>query len=188
MREDSKTLVAIMRQLRILCEEICLLLGTADNLMNEEGWKAKGNINVFANLKYTLAAPRCWIPQDYYRFYENDGFVHILPFVAVILDDWGKESAVNESLLTAGWFDYGSGNQVGTRWSYYFQRWHLKMPGRRDNGQLVTENANAWPKESLPFARVSTLAVPLTSIADANELKSKIIGLVTQGIRETQLV
>src|SRR3972149_1860572 len=92
MSEDSRNIVAMLQQLRNLCEEIHLLLGTADGQIQEidNGWKAM-NKNVFYGLSYMLSksprqSPRHWIPQDFARFYENDNLGHIRAFVSVILD------------------------------------------------------------------------------------------------------
>lgn len=187
MSEDGKNIIAMLRQLRRLCEQISLLLKTADGLMTEEGWKATPEINyIFAGLSYTLSRPRFWIPQDFFRFYKNDDLRHILAFVSVVLDDAENEKNLQEPLLTVGWFDYGSGNEVGNRWQYSYARWHLKMPERNNDGRLLSADSKAWPKESLPFTRVSTLGVPLTSIADAEGLKSRIIDPLIRGIKEIQ--
>ena len=192
MSEDSRNIVAMLQQLRNLCEEIHLLLGTADGQIQEidNGWKAM-NKNVFYGLSYMLSksprqSPRHWIPQDFARFYENDNLGHIRAFVSVILDDWEKESILGEPLLTAGWFDYKPGNTIGPQEIYSYPRWHLKMPGRRDDGQLVSVDSKAWPKEPLRFLHVSTLGVPLMSVRDDKELKSKIINPLIQGIKESQ--
>jgi hypothetical protein len=117
MSEDGKNIIALLQQLRRLCEEIGLLLGTADRLMSDVAWSATDINYVFAGLKYTLANPRLWIPQDFFRFYRNDKFGHVLAFVSVVLDDEKNASTLKEPLLTAGWFDYSSGNQV-SKWDY----------------------------------------------------------------------
>jgi hypothetical protein len=45
-------------------------------------------------------------------------------------------------------------------------------------------DASAWPGQS--FVRVSTMGVPLTSVVDAEGLKSRIIEPLIQGITRTQ--
>jgi len=194
MSEDGKNIVAMLKELRTLCEEIHRLLGTADGQIQEldKGWKPIP-ANVFSGLSYMLSprqsrrqSPRHWIPQDFSRFYENDNLGHIRAFVSVILDDWEKESVLGEPLLTAGWFDCDPGNTIELRKIYSYARWHLKMPGRRDDGQLVSADSKAWPKEPLRFLHVSTLGVPLMSVRDDKELKSKIINPLIQGIKEAQ--
>ncbi|MFQ5802325.1 MAG: hypothetical protein ACE5JQ_05435 [Candidatus Methylomirabilales bacterium] len=181
MSHDGKNIIAMMQQLRRLCEQISLLLSTADTLMDDEGWKATGNTPVLHGISYSLQWPRYWIPQDFFRFYKNDNLRHILTFVSVVLDDRENEKNLMEPLLTAGWFDYGPGNEVGNRWDYPYARWHLKMPERSDDGKLLSA---AWTGEH--FLRVSTLGVPLTSIADVEGLKSKIIEPLIKGMKETQ--
>jgi len=185
MSGDGKNIVGLMQQLRKLCEQISLLLMTADSLMSDRGWKAEA-AQPFAGLSYTLSSPRFWIPQDFSRFYKNDDLRHILGFVSLVLDDAESRTNLEEPLLTAGWFDYGPGEEVGKRWQYSYVRWHLKMPQRSDDGRLLLASSTTWPKEPLPFLRVSTLGVPLTSIADAEALKSGIIEPLIQGIKEAQ--
>ncbi|MDE2321550.1 MAG: hypothetical protein KGL31_06480 [candidate division NC10 bacterium] len=185
MSGDGKNIVSLMQQLRKLCEQISLLLMTADSLMIDRGWRAE-TAQPFAGLSYTLSSPRFWIPQDFSRFYKNNNVQHILGFVSVVLDDAEGSTSLDEPLLTAGWFDYGPGVEVGKRWQYSYARWHLKMPQRSDDGRLLPASSTIWPKEPLPFLQVSTLGVPLTSILDAEALKSKIVEPLIQGIKGAQ--
>lgn len=186
MSDDGKNIIAMLQQLRSLCEQISLLLITAEGLMADESWKAKETGYMFAGISYTLSRPRFWIPQYFFRFYIKADLGHVLAFVSVVLDDVENEKNLKEPLLTAGCFDYGPGNEVGRKWAYSYARWHLKMQGRSDDGRLLSADSKAWPKESLPFTRVSTLGVPLTSIADAEGLKSRIIDPLIRGIKEIQ--
>src|SRR5207245_6025333 len=126
---------------------------TADILMADEGWKTTGSTCI--SVSYTLLYPRFWLPRDFFRFYKNNPG-HSLTFVSVLLDDAENESHVEEPLLTAGWFNYGSGREIGNQWQYSYARWHLKMPGRIDEGKLLSaDSKDWWPKE--PFVQVSTL-------------------------------
>ncbi|MBI3300798.1 MAG: hypothetical protein HYZ72_01780, partial [Deltaproteobacteria bacterium] len=99
MNEDGKNIVTMLRQLRRLCEQISLLLITADGLMADEGWKAKETGYMFAGISYTLSRPRFWIPQNFFRFYIKVNLGHILAFVSVVLDDAENEKNLQEPLL-----------------------------------------------------------------------------------------
>lgn len=184
MSEDGKNITAMMQQLRRLCEEISLLLGTADTLIANEGWKTTGNTCL--SVSYTLAYPRFWIPREFFRFYKKTDLGQILIFISVLLDNAENESHLQASLLTAGWFDYGPGHEVGNQWQSSYARWHLQMPERNDEGILlsVDDSKVRWPKE--PFVRVSTLGVPLTSVVNTEGLKNKIIEPLVQGIKAAQ--
>jgi hypothetical protein len=177
MRESGKNIVMNLQAMRKLCEGISELLGTADQIMLQNGWRNVDSL-VIAGLSYTLARPRSWIPQDVFRFYTSK---NILAFFTVILDDWEGKSEVKESLLTAGWFEYDSGDAVPTQGVYKYARWHLKMPDRNDNGNLTSTDSRNWPRES--FVRVSTLGVPLMSL-NAPGLEGLITRLI-DGIKST---
>ncbi len=183
MSDDGKNMTGMVRELRSLCERIALLLRTADALMRDEGWETISG-NAFGGLQYTLAKPRGWIPQDFFRIYKNNNLEHISPFVSTVLDDWKNEDNLEEPLLTAGWFDYGPWKRMGNTFDYSWFHWHLKMPGRNDEGKLILADAKAWPRQS--FAHVATLGVPLTSIVDPESLKRTVIEPLIQGINESQ--
>lgn len=185
MSEDGKNLMAVLQSLRRFCEQVSLLLGTADGLIGEEGWKSETS-TLFAGTSYILSWPRFWIPQYFVRFYKRDDLRHIMAFVAVLLDDAENKTNLEEPLLTAGWFDYGHGKEVKKQWDYHYARWHLKMPGRRDDGELQSEDSTTWPNESLPFVRVATLGLPLTSVVDTESLKNKVINPLIREMKRAE--
>ena len=151
------------------------------------------NVNAFSGLSYMHSksprqSPRHWVPQGFFRFYKNDNFGHIRAFVSVILDDWDKESTLEETLLTAGCFDYGPDNRIETRMIYSSARWHLKMLGPHDDGRLLSAESSNGPGEPLRFRRGSTFGVPLTSVNNDVELKSKIIDPLIQPMKRFQAI
>lgn len=183
MSDDGKNIIATFQQLRRFCEQISLLLGSVDALMASEGWKPTGNSPVMVGVSYSLQLPRYWIAQDFFRFYKHEKHRNILAFVSVLADDATDEGSLKEPILTAGWFDYGEGTEVGDQWEYEWRRWHLRMPERTDDGKLLSADSEIWPKESLPFRRVSTSGMPLTSIVDVEGLKGNIIEPLLQAIK-----
>lgn len=185
MSEDGKNIVGMLQQLRRLCEELSVLPKTADAMMAEKDWKPVDTYAV-GSLSYTLVRPRQWLPQEVRRFYITDTFSHYLVFLSVILDDWEKENSLEEPLLTAGLIDYGSGNKAPIQGLTPYARWHLQMPNRNDEGRLISTDGIFWAKDKVPFSRVSTLGVPLTSITNSEELKSKVIEPILQGIEAIQ--
>ena len=96
--------------------------------------------NVYGRLTYTLAEPKRWIQQDVFRLYRNPELKHLACFISVILDDTEKPENITQPLLTAGFFDYGIGNEIGIsekHYDYSLGRWHLNIPDRNDRGVLV---------------------------------------------------
>lgn len=175
MSEDGKNIIGMLQQLSKLYEQIALLLKTSDSLMKVKGWTLAGT-NVFGGLSYTAANPQGWIPRSFFSLYENEKSPHVSAFISVVLGKREKNLNDQEPLLTAGWFDYGLGKQMGNRFNYDWPHWHLNMPQRNDEGRLTSADARTfWPKDKAPFSRVSTLGVPLTSISSSEELKNKLI-------------
>lgn len=169
-----------------LYAQIALLLKTSDFQMQIKGWTSK-NTYVFGGLSYTVANPQRWIPRSFSRLYKDRKSLHISAFISVVLGERRKNWNDQEPLLTAGWFDYGIGQQMGNRFNYDWPHWHLNMPQRNDEGRLTSADARTfWSKDKAPFSRVSTLGVPLTSIVDAAGLEKKIIVPLLQGIEEEQ--
>jgi hypothetical protein len=174
MTQNGINIVKTLRQLRVLYQEIALLLETADGLMARKGWIAVGGTYVFAGLSYTLSQPQKWLQQDFFRLYKSHDWKNVLSFISVIVDDVERPALLTEPLLTAGCFDYGSGvefDNLPPAFNYSLPRWHLKMPNRNDNGNLITDQ----PGPETAFTRVSTLGLPLLSISDTKTLERKII-------------
>jgi|SRR6266496_5707509 hypothetical protein len=188
MSNDGVNIVAALRGLRELCAQIALLLSSADKLMSRDGWITIPGGNVYGRLAYTLAEPRRWIQQDIFRFYKNPKLRHLACFVSVILDDVEQPHNITVPLLTAGFFDDGVGNESGVsekNFNYSLARWHLNMPNRNDDGNLIQVEHEPTPKES--FKRVATVAVPLLSITDNQDLQNKIITPLLQAVKEDQI-
>jgi hypothetical protein len=179
---DGSNIVEALRSLRKLCAEIASLLSSADNLMSHNGWTPMVG-NVYGRLTYTLAEPKKWIQQDIFRLYRNPELKHLACFISVILDDTEKPDSITEPLLTAGFFDYGIGSEVGIsekHFDYSLVRWHLNMPDRNDKGVLTQIEHEPSLKET--FKRVGTIGIPLLSITDALGLQRTIITPLLKGL------
>lgn len=153
---EGRKFQSLLQQLSKLYEQITLLLKTSDSRMQVKGWTL-GGTNVFGGLSYTVANPRDWIPCSFFILYNNKKNPYVSAFISVILG--GREKNLNdqEPLLTAGWFNYGSGYQIGKNFDYSWPHWRLRMPNRNDDGEIlsVSDARKLWPKE--PFTAVSTL-------------------------------
>lgn len=176
MSQDETNIILSLRQLRRLYQQLAALLSGADRYMGNHGWGPQGLNYVFANLSYTLSAPQKWMLQDLFRFYRSVDVKHILSFVSVILDDVDNPTNLTEPLVTAGWFDYGVGNDVSAMsvgFNYSLARWHLKVSGRTDDGKIVPFSKGDDPKTE--FVRGSTFGLPLLSIGDTGSLEEKVM-------------
>lgn len=166
MSKDGENAILLVRQMRILYEEISLLLQTADKYMSKEGWKSKSG-NTAVTWSYHLAYPGYWIPQDIFRFYMKDGFEHLLPFIAVILFDRNDDNKITEPLLTGGWFDYGAGDDC-SGWEYGHAHFHVDQDNFQTDGELrpmILKNPDKYK-----FKKAFSLALPLMDITDSQSL------------------
>jgi len=175
MSDHGEDLLAAIRQTRKLYNEIALLLATADTLMEEAGWDTYGNTAVRWG-STRLQASDSWLPQDAFRFYKHSTQTHLLAFVSVILDDIDQLDLVQEPLVCAGWYDCGHGEEIGDQWEYFYCRQHLCVPGRRDDGSLISiDPRQAYPDQKHRAQKVTTFALPLVGIASAEDLHTQII-------------
>lgn len=74
-----------------------------------------------------LLEPKKWIPNYIFRFYTNNDHKNILAYVSILLDDdiYGDyRYKIMEPLITAGFFDYGVGNNVDDDWEYWYAKWY----------------------------------------------------------------
>jgi hypothetical protein len=181
MTSDGANVVATLRHLRTFYQEIGLLLGSADNLIEKHSWKPTGSL-VYGGMSYTLSEPQKWLQQDIFRLYRSEHSKNVLMFVTVIVDDIEKPSRVTEPLLTAGCFNYPSEKELGIQlqhFNYSLPRGHLNMPGRIDDGTIITAEHNPTPTSG--FVTATTIGMPLLSIENTTALEQRIINpLITE--------
>ena len=172
--DGGKNFLKLVEQIRRLCEQIQLLLKTADGLVAHNGWKPLSSqvTNVSGNVEY----PRNWVPQTLARYYTNTAQQHLLLFVSVVLDNRDNGDVFfEEPLVSSGWFDYGQENKL-VNWEYWWGQCHVYMSERADDGVLRgSEGGIRWPAPSMVFKRASTLALPLVIIRDSEALKTSVV-------------
>jgi len=129
-----------------------------------------------------LDDPYWWLPEAFFCFYERNEFQHVLPFIAVHVDDGYSEqpSLVREALISAGWLDYGVGRKAKDEWGkdYSVCYSHLWMKDRKDDGSLHFGDAREiWEDDDIPenTIKITTFAYPLEVITGSDTLREKIV-------------
>jgi hypothetical protein len=176
MTEDGKKIVGMFKELRRVCGDIALLLGTCDSLMQEHGWTPLNNI-AKAGSSNSIGYPAGWLPYYAFRYYGNESHPQLLAFVSVIFDNANKEKPdrVSQALVSAGFYDYGEG-KVPKGWNYYYASIHVYIKGASDDRQWIdAELHEVWPKEKKQGVKVSTFAAPLTEITDTENLRERMV-------------
>jgi len=177
MSETGKNIVLGFQELRKFCRQLSLLLRTADGLMAEAGWNPIPRSSVFGNASRAVEYPDWWLPGDFSRFYKHGAHKHLLAYVGAIVNDHPTDPGgvvVSEPLLSAGWLDYGLGNESNA-WENYFCRAHVWWKDQIVYGKLHTSEhpqAIGLPPYVL---KVASLAYPLDDIQTAAALKEKVV-------------
>lgn len=175
----------MVKQVTKFCEQSSLLLRTIDDQMSKEGWEACSN-TVTVGGSNSVLCPECWFPNILFRFYEHNDHKQLLVFVSILLnDDVDGEYKLVEPVVTAGYFDYGAGKEVGKNWEYFYAKWYgYNM--KHGNEETIFKSEKNWkeewlkkfPKddvESYPFESWKCFGLPLISITNARDVESKIV-------------
>jgi hypothetical protein len=178
MSETGKNIVDGFRQLREkFCGNASVLFMTADQMMKEAGWSPIPRTGVYGNLSGAVDAPGLWLPTEFFRYYKNSKAKHFLPYIAILLDDPYKEnqSVIEQALLSAGWIDYGTGNEC-KNWEYWYCRCHLWTDDREYDGKMYKHKPkNDWDEPSVFAAKATSFAHPLDKITSSAILKEKVV-------------
>lgn len=190
MSTDGENILKVIKQTRSICEQISLLLRTVDEQMKKAGWDSEGNTAI-AESSSSIQQPAQWLPSEVFRFYRHKDYPNRLAYVSILLDDdkW-KEYTIKEPLVTAGFFDYGQvkvGEQ-GDNWLYWYARYYgylAKDKGLSPDGQHFhfdprTARTGDWGE----FESAEVFALPLTSITNADDAKSKITDKLLELVKE----
>lgn len=185
MGEQGKTIVTAFKQLESFFKEVVQLLTTADSLMKKARWEPASGSSAVADSSGSLNSVHRWLPWYFFRTFEKPGLPHILAFVSVIVGDPEEKVAIDEAIVTAGWIDYGEGNEVGGNWQYWYTRWHTWMSDRSEEGKLCSSDPRKdWENPPEHVQMVSTFGYPLDEITSAADLEQKIVQRLMQEIEE----
>jgi hypothetical protein len=179
MSDDGENILSIFRQARQVCEQVSLLLRTADEQMKKADWK-NDNSTALSDLSYSINNPRQWIPTAVYSFYCNQKYPHYLACVSIMLSDQSDERyKIKEPIVTALIFDYGmAGEKFDWHYDYWYARYFgylSKIKHLESNGQLIEfDNKKLEPDLSVRFEKGTMFAIPLVSLRNAQDVKSQI--------------
>ena len=185
MSETGKNVIAAVAQFRKLYCEIGRLLEHADEQMKEHGWKARGNRSVMS--KKILQVPQEWLPVVMLRLYDNAQRKNLLGFVSVVLDDHDGKGRITEPLISAGWCDYGTGKRAKKGYLAGWADCHVEHPAvhRADDGTVVIREDKEWLEpEKYGVVRYGSLALPLVSVTNAEDLRKRIVSPLLTGIEK----
>jgi len=185
MNENGKNANALIRQMKLLYEEISSLLRIADKFMLKKNWGPEAG-NTALQGSRNIDAPSYWIPQDIFRFYSNSNHDHILTYIAVIIHHRDNETKLTEPLLSCGLLDYGKGNKIQA-WDYWYAHMHVYQKHFDIDGELREIETAFFDKELLKkkIQRAHSLAVPLMDITDSSSLETQIILPLIDGIESS---
>lgn len=184
MSTDGESILKLVQQMRQLCQQTALLLRTADEQMKKKGWIS--NNTALAEKSGNILSPENWIPIMAFQYYTNDKHPNRLVYVSVLLDNhWTEKYTIKEPLITAGFFDYGK-EEAGENWEYtyfryfgYLSKTHdLKPDGQHFHFDTKMIPASLIGKFKNTFETGAVFALPLTSIANASEVESKITNVL----------
>ena len=172
MSDDIDGIQAAIRSLRKVHEDIALLLRTAEEQMGSQGWRPS-EPSCMRDTSSNLKTPWKWMPTHVFLFMTNPECRGVLAFVTVILDDPNHLDHVEQPLVSAGWLERPDGKLEGKA-EYAYCHCHLRMPGRTDDGRVVTASADEL-RDVGQFTRATTLAVPLMSLHNVDDLNSRVV-------------
>ena len=174
-KPDGAEILRAFQQMRDLCEDVVLLLKTADTFMHKDGWQDYSGNTAVAQTSGSLTSPRWWVPWGAFRFYTHPERKHLVAYVCVLFDHPDKSESMTEPLVIAGLLDWREAGEVGN-WDYGYARWHIGPPGRKDDGTVVVTNPKeVWPSKNYTLTRMLTVALPLVEVTNADILNARIL-------------
>jgi len=186
MNEDGKNMLNLFKELKEVNGKISLLLQDIEAHMKKEGWEADDS-TVMSDTSASVYSPEKWFPCFLFRFYKNTKRKNILAYVSVLLDDdiYGHYNIVDEPLITAGYFEYDKSKDIGEDWIYEYSKWFGYTENHKINGKI--KPYKNWKDDfgkifKLKYEKVyeqienwECFGLPLTSIANSQDIKTKIV-------------
>lgn len=184
MSTDGNKILELFKQTRKVCDQIGLLLRTADELMLKQGFKTESN-GALEGISYSINSSLQWIPTYAFRFYKITD--ERLAFISVLVDDDVVERfySIDEPYVTAGFLDFGTtkASLDSNYWLAKYFGYLLKDPQVVANGYAY-EFKNDGKDPKVKFLKGKVFAEPLVSIKNADDVKNQIVSKLTNLVKE----
>jgi len=185
MSNDGENVIATLQQTRRFFGEVAKLLQTADAAMANGSWSTCDSKAITPST--TINAADEWLPELAFRYYENEDQKHLLPFIAVLFDYEDEEiklKRLREPLLSAGWYNYGAGEEVDDYW-YYDATIHVYIRERDAEGKWQKSDRTIFPKSWGIRTAVGcrSMALPLLSFESAEDLTQRVVKPLLEDIQ-----
>jgi hypothetical protein len=184
MSVSDLNVVRAFERLREFCNDIAVLLRTADSEMRKGGFVSESKGFVFDGLSAAIDQPDFWLPNYFQRFYLHPARRSILAFISVIVGSPKWPDRVREAIITGGWFDYGT-EVPGKSWLWTYAQAHIWAEPRKDDGTLCFGDMQGNWKDDANIhhvQKIASFAYPLSTIVDGSRLKTKMVDRLTSEI------
>jgi len=173
---DGNNMVAAVRAIRTLFEDISKLLLTADALMRERGWESRASNTCMADLSKSIQSPQNWMPNVIFRYFRNKDAPEMLVAISVILDSHEQQARITEPLISGVVYEYTRGTEPANDWRYEYAGWHTWIQGAKDDGTPISVDPRAtWPTDKVTAIRLTSFALALVEIIDSEKLRDAVI-------------
>ena len=170
MTETDENINSLLQTVEQFYKDISLLLQSADSLVQKHGLKPTDN-KAFQILS-ALDAPAQWQPSVFFRYYVYERKRNWLPFISVISGNPEKGVRLARPLASAGWYEF----EKKTDYFYDFAAAHLWAKGALDDGTPATMQPSIeWKNYHRDATKATSLAVPLVTTKNTQDLESKIV-------------
>ena len=179
MNDKGSHIVKSLQSIRDFHADVAKLLQAATSIVAEGGWVIPGRASACGSGgSKAIYSARYWMPEDAFQFYRNESNTTLLAYVSVVFDDVKNPENVPEPFASAGWLQFASGGP-GSQGEYQYPWCRLAMTASSElhlDGQWREVDAKAIdPKGYYPVERARTMACPLLSIGNEEELKTLIV-------------
>jgi len=173
--EKGQLILRGLAEARKFFEQVSLLIRTAEEMLEENGWKPDTNSNKSSDISSHLLKPDEWMPRWVSRFFKSDEHIDLLLYIGVLLDQTGGWAGFREPWVTCGLFQYLPEKiEMSEDWELEWVTAHLDQK-RDPDGSFYECAYELEEQESEGILREWTMALPLIEIGNAEELKRKFI-------------
>ena len=171
MNNETSNITKALRQMKDIFYNISLLLKTAVDILEIEGWKCRDS-TAFGESSKSINNPKAWISDYYFRFLWNDKKPKKLLFVSVILDE-DNNKAFNEPLFAIGCMDFNG----GTDYHWHFAK-NIPLQLNKANEMVEKIDYAGLESEKYHISNVVTAALPLAEITKTEDVKKFISSFI----------